>query len=137
MKKRTKVGIREMMILSTLVASQAHALETIRTEFSPDEVSKMDELEMNPLEFKFFKGYLALVRQYLELKGKFGIARLHDHFDLERDEVLLETSDEQSRTSVTRVVPRASLSAAAVPAIISDGEGHLGNVQVQSWCCDD
>ena len=133
---RKKIGIREAVLVSGLLAGQAIAQDRFQPKLNPAEILKMQELQLNPIEMTFLKDYIVLVKKYPELKGKFGLSRLHDHFDLEDNEVLHETTDELTQVSVTRKIHRDELPNDAVPALFDDGGGNLMSVGVRNWCCD-
>lgn len=96
----------------------------------------MNQLGLNAQEYEFLKQYTQLVSKFPELKGQFGLARLHNHFELADDEVLHETSDMSNGYSVTKKVKLNQLPDSALPAVLDDGNGDINAVTVRQWCCD-
>ncbi len=68
------------------------------------EFEDIDAVEpLNPEDY----ACLVEIREVLQRHGherRYGVALLHKHFDLEADEILLESSGPESRTLVTRPV---------------------------------
>jgi hypothetical protein len=59
-------------------------------------------------------GLFGEIRELLKRHGvekKYGLALLHKHFDLAADEVLMEYTDIENRTLITRPAPRSAVSA--------------------------
>jgi len=77
---------------------------------------------------------LAEVRDVLKKHGallRFGVALLHSHFDLADDEIMLESSDDESRSLLTRPVRQADAGDRSVGTIWMLREG---NAETMSWC---
>jgi hypothetical protein len=77
---------------------------------------------------------LAAVRQVLRSYGKlerFGVALLHSHFSLAPDEIMLETSDEETRTLTLRPVRESEAGNNKVGTIwmLRDGDDIT-----MTWC---
>lgn len=136
MNTSNKYGIRNALITSALIASASSANAMAQQRLSAPEIEKMSELGLNPQEFAFVKEYTALVKKFPELKGSFGLARTHQHFDVADSEVLHETTDPVTRVSKTQVINKNFLPETAVPAIFNDGGGDIFKVQPTTWCCD-
>jgi len=104
-------------------------------------------LEIVPVQWSKFKNIDAVqpvnegdadclleVRNVLKKHGKldrFGVALLHSHFDLARDEAMLETCDEESRTLTLKTVNRSEVDPNDVGTIWMLGEGEM---IAMSWC---
>jgi hypothetical protein len=69
------------------------------------------------------------IRELLKKHGvekKYGLALLHKHFDLADDEVLMEYTDLESRTLITKPTPRSKASAVnAVETVWSLESGDM------------
>lgn len=67
------------------------------------------------------------------MPNRFGIWRIHEHFQKKDDEVFHETSNAKTRESTLRIVPKHSLPKNAFPSTwkLTDN----GPV-VATWCCD-
>jgi hypothetical protein len=77
---------------------------------------------------------LVEIREVLKKHGKldrFGVALLHSHFKLAADEVMLETTDEESRTLITRPVRQSEAGNNNIGTIWMLQEG---DVATMSWC---
>lgn len=59
-------------------------------------------------DFEVLREIRDVLRKHNKL-GRFGINLIHKHFDIADDEVALETSDEENRTSTIQVLKRAEL----------------------------
>jgi len=78
---------------------------------------------------------LVEIREVLRRHGKldrFGVALLHSHFDLANDEILLESSDEESRTLVTKPVKEAET--AGTRKVGTIWMLREGDIAAMSWC---
>ncbi|MFW5658670.1 MAG: hypothetical protein ACOCZ8_01690 [Bacteroidota bacterium] len=60
---------------------------------------------------------ILLDTQYTNLKGKVGLATLHNHFEMDADEVLLEVHDNARRIMLTKVIPRSQEPANAIATL--------------------
>lgn len=63
--------------------------------------------------------------------GRLGVALLHSHFDLECDEIMLESSDEESRTLISQAVKQSDAGNNNIGTIWMLREGE---VTTMSWC---
>jgi hypothetical protein len=77
---------------------------------------------------------LAELREVLRRHGKMdrlGVALLHSHFELSADEILLESTDEDTRTLITRPVKESEAGTNNIGTIwmLQDGD-----VTTMSWC---
>lgn len=61
---------------------------------------------LGPRDEEFVRDLVALLERHGNL-DRFGLCLLHEHFQLARDEVLVETNDPRTRTLTTRVVKSA------------------------------
>jgi len=76
------------------------------------------------------------IRDVLKKHGKMerlGVALLHSHFDLESDEILLESSDEENRTLITKAVKQADAGNSNIATILMLREGDAATMS-SSWC---
>ena len=68
------------------------------------------------------------------MREKFGLWRVHQHFELKDDEVFHEVSNAKTQESTLRIIKKAELPANAfVSAWELTSEGPLA----ATWCCDD
>ncbi|MFZ4099494.1 MAG: hypothetical protein ACOYKZ_04110 [Chlamydiia bacterium] len=82
----------------------------------------------------FFQAMEELFRtQFPDLIDRFGIWRVHHHFELTSHEVLHETTDLQARTSTLAIIPAEELPKTSVPSTWCLTEDGLN---VVTWCCD-
>lgn len=68
------------------------------------------------------------------MKERFGMWRVHQHFELKKDEVFHETSDPSKKESTLRIINKKDLpknSFASTWRLASEGP------IVATWCCDD
>lgn len=71
-----------------------------------------------------------VLRKYGQ-QDRFGVALLHSHFDLEEDEVMLETSDHSNRSLHLNAVRQSETGKHDVGTIWKLADGDL---DVASWC---
>ena len=77
---------------------------------------------------------LVEIRAVLKKHGKlerFGVALLHSHFDMASDEIMLETTDEDSRALISTPVKESEAGDNKVGTIWMLREG---DVTTMSWC---
>jgi hypothetical protein len=77
---------------------------------------------------------LTEIREVLRKHSKmdrFGVALLHSHFPLDADEIMLESSDEQSRTLTIKPVKRSETGNTNVGTIWMLRDGDL---ETMAWC---
>lgn len=75
-----------------------------------------------------------MTNTYPEMTDKFGIWRVHQHFDLKEGEVFHETSNPHTRESVLKIIKQSELPQNAYATtwkLTSNGP------IVAEWCCDD
>lgn len=72
--------------------------------------------------------------KFTDLKEKFGIWRIHNHFDINEDEVFHETSDPVTRESTLRIIKRKDL---PQNAFASSWQLTDKGAVAALWCCDD
>jgi hypothetical protein len=70
---------------------------------------------------------------YPEMAERFGIWRVHNHFEMGEDEVLHETSDPKTKESTLRIIPKANLPQGA---FASTWRLTAHGPVVAAWCCD-
>jgi hypothetical protein len=90
-----------------------------------DEVRPVDESDM-----ECFSEIREVLRRH-GMMDRFGVALLHSHFDPQDDEVMLEVTDEESRTLITSLVRENEMDSRNVGTIwmLGDSEIHAG-----AWC---
>ncbi len=74
------------------------------------------------------------VRDVLKKHGmlqRFGLALLHSHFPVSEDEIMLETNDDETRTSTTKPVRLAEAGTGNVGTIYVLRDGDMTTM---SWC---
>lgn len=71
--------------------------------------------------------------KYPGMEQKFGIWKVHHHFDLAADEILHETSDPITKESTLRIIKRDALPQGAFASSWSLGSN---GPEVHTWCCD-
>jgi hypothetical protein len=115
-------------------ASNIAQLSRTPLEISPIQWSRLKDIdEVEPIN-DHDTACLAAVREVLKNHGKlerFGVALLHSHFSLAPDEIMLETSDEKSRTLTLQPVKESEVGGNNVGTIwmLRDGD----NVAM-TWC---
>lgn len=85
-------------------------------------------------DLEFFEEITALMNQkYPEMKDKFGIWRIHQHFNLKPDEAFHETSNQATKESTLSIIKKKDLPQGAFASTwcLTD-QGPV----VASWCCD-
>jgi len=83
----------------------------------------------------FFQDVYALMKtKYPEMEEKFGMWRVHQHFDLKEDEAFHETSDSKMKESTLRIVRKEML---PQRAFASTWKLTKSGPAVATWCCDD
>jgi hypothetical protein len=88
-------------------------------------------LEERDLEF-FNEVSELMNRKFPDMKEKFGIWRVHQHFELNSDEVFHETSNPMTRESTLRIIKKENLPKNAFVSSWSLKDGF----KPQTWCCD-
>lgn len=74
-----------------------------------NELKHVDQVvERATQDSALFEEIRQVLRKHQAL-GKYGICLLHKHFDVEADEVLLETCDSKNRTLTIRPIPQRSI----------------------------
>lgn len=81
----------------------------------------------------FGEVYELMKNKYPEMEEKFGIWRVHQHFELGADEVFHETSNEETKESVLKIVKKNDL---PKNAFVSSWKLSQGRPTPQQWCCD-
>jgi len=88
---------------------------------------------LNARESEFFGAYMKLLSEYQDMDGRFGLWRIHKHFDINDDEVLHETSDAGNRVSTVNVIKKQDL---PNHAFVSQWIVSSSGTKPGSWCCD-
>lgn len=95
----------------------------------------MLEKELTQKDLEFFQEVSTLIyAKYPEMKDKFGIWRIHQHFELEQDEVFHETSNPKTRESTLRIIKKNEL---PLGAFASTWRLTPQGPAIATWCCDD
>lgn len=91
-------------------------------------------MNLTAQEKAFFADFALLLQKHEEMDGQFSLWRIHQHHNLEADEVLHETSDIQKRVSITSVIKKENLPQSAFPSqwVVRAN----GDISVNFWCCD-
>lgn len=89
---------------------------------------------LNPTEQQMFSDIAAVMANYGDCVGKFGLFRVHSHFPVNDGEVLHETSDREARVSTVRPIPATERPETSVP---SQWVFSGGKPEVSLWCCRD
>lgn len=82
---------------------------------------------------------LVEIREVLRKHGKlerFGVALLHSHFPLDPDEVMLEETDEETRTLTLKPVKQSQVGKHDVGTIWMLRDGVFGDrvIEAMAWC---
>ncbi len=94
----------------------------------------MTTLTLDERDHAFFKAVHDLMKnQYPEMEDKFGIWRIHEHFELNADELFHETSDHETKESTLRIVKKKDL---PQEAFASTWKLTGTEPIVATWCCD-
>jgi hypothetical protein len=86
-------------------------------------------------DFDFFNAVKKLITDsFPEMAERYGIWKVHQHFELKEDEVFHETSCEATRESTLKIIKRDELPNGAFASTwkIEDNQFVVAN-----WCCDD
>lgn len=82
----------------------------------------------------FFEAvYELLDKSFPELKEKYGIWRVHNHFPIKESELFHETSNPDTRESTLRIIKKDELPSEAFASAWK--LSHQGPL-VATWCCD-
>lgn len=86
-------------------------------------------------DLEFFNAvYSLMINSFPEMAEKFGIWRIHEHFEPGQDEVFHETSDSQTRESTLKLIKKTALPPSA---FASTWKLTKSGPIVANWCCDD
>src|SRR5215470_7449232 len=86
-------------------------MNTVPLAFAVNCLAGIDRVERRlDSEASLFGEIRELLKRY-DVEKKYGLALLHKHFDLADDEVLVEYTDIENRTLITRPAPRSEASA--------------------------
>lgn len=95
----------------------------------------MTAQSLSERDTQFFAEVYHLIKdKYPEMEEKFGLWRIHQHFDLKEDEVFHETSDPYSRESILRIIKGNDL---PQQAFASTWKLTESGPVVATWCCED
>lgn len=66
---------------------------------------------------------------------RFGVALLHSHFEMSEDEVLMEETDKESRTLISRAVKQSEAGGSGVPTVwmLREGDATV-SIRCRSYC---
>jgi hypothetical protein len=91
-------------------------------------------MDFSTPEQHFFQDFSDLLKKHAAMDGKFSLWRVHQHHEMEEDEVLHEISDLITRTSTVRVIKKEALPETAfVSQWVVKADG---SIKPASWCCD-
>ena len=94
----------------------------------------MSSCALSDRDQAFFSAFQALITaQFPDLSERFGLWRVHQHFPQHEDQVLYETSNDESQTSCLRLIPSNALPDHAIPSTWMVSHSQL---RVCSYCCD-
>jgi hypothetical protein len=83
-------------------------------------------------------GLFGEIREILKRYGaekKYGLALLHKHFDLAEDEVLVEYTDVENRTLITKPAPRSEVTGNVIETVWSLESGDMNMTTVCVGFC--
>jgi hypothetical protein len=102
------------------------SMNIIPLAFAVNRLASIDQVERRlDSEASLFGEIRELLKRY-GVEKKYGLALLHKHFDLADDEVLMEYTDIENRTLITRPAPRSEASAGnAVETVWSLESGNV------------
>jgi hypothetical protein len=87
------------------------SMNIVPLAFAVNRLTGIGEVERRlDSEARLFGEIRELLKRY-GVEKKYGLALLHKHFDLADDEVLVEYTDIENRTLITRPTPRSEASA--------------------------
>jgi hypothetical protein len=95
----------------------------------------MMRLSLSERDTEFFGEIYHLMKEkYPEMEEKFGLWRIHQHFELKEDEVFHETSDANTKESILKIIKKKDL---PEKAFGSTWQLTSTGPVVATWCCDD
>jgi len=89
-------------------------------------------LQLSKNERDMMKEISQVFSKYSGKTRQFGLQLIHSHFDIDKDEILYEVHDKQSRTLITRPTKKETIKEALATAWEID---EMGKVLVTSLCC--
>lgn len=90
---------------------------------------------LNQRDHEFFAAISALIQNsFPEMAEKFGIWKVHQHFEIGEDEIFHETSNTSNRESTLRIIKKNELPEGAFP---STWKFENNKLVAATWCCDD
>lgn len=99
----------------------------------------MEDQNLTARERALFRDIAAALGRYPELMDSFGVSRLHQHFWIAADEVLLETNDPETRELRVRPVRAKDLPENTLVSqwrVTVDGQG-VSAVPIVKCCVDE
>jgi len=83
---------------------------------------------------EFFNAvYSLMTKSFPDMIERFGIWRIHEHFQIDADETFHEISNHETKESTLRIVKKEELPESAVATSWRlSADGHA----VATWCCD-
>lgn len=101
-------------------------MNNVPLAFAVNRLARIDKVERR-LDSE--AGLFGEIREILKRHGvekKYGLVLLHKHFDLADDEILMEYTDMENRTLITKPTPRRDISAAnAIETVWSLETGNM------------
>jgi hypothetical protein len=90
---------------------------------------------LNERDTEFFDEVYALIKsKYPEMEDKFGIWKVHNHFEIKDDEVFHETSNKENKESTLKIIQKKNL---PENAFVSSWKLTNKGPIAATWCCDD
>ena len=82
----------------------------------------------------FFNDVFSLIQsKYPGMTDKFGIWRVHEHFEINEDEVFHETSNPKTKESTLKIIKKSELPKGA---FASSWKFTQAGPLEATWCCD-
>jgi len=95
----------------------------------------MTSENLNENDIKFFEDVYELMKnKYPGMEDRFGMWRLHQHFELNDDELFHETTNLDTKESTLRIINKKDLPNSAIP---TTWQLTAAGPTIQTWCCDD
>ncbi len=94
----------------------------------------MSALALNERDTEFFQEVYTLMKnKYPDMEDRFGIWRVHQHFELKENELFHETSNPETKESILKIIKTKDL---PEKAFASSWRLTESGPVVATWCCD-